>query len=130
MARKKKDDVVFIVSKSGDKKPQVNFYDKKGNTVPKSELKVKYRHSDTGRFVTEKYSKKEDHVVERIPPSGHGDGRNARHGGNSKTFSIGRDSRTGEFIAEREARKHPNSATVERIPKGSPIYFERDRRRK
>lgn len=130
MARKKKDDVLFIISKSGNRKSQVNFYDKKGNTVPKSELRVKYRNSDTGRFITEKYSKKEDHVVERIPSSGYGDGRNARHGSNSKTFSIGRDSRSGEFVPEREARKHPNSATVERIPKDSPVHFERDRRRK
>jgi len=28
MVRKKKDDVLFIVSKGGDKKPQVNFYGK------------------------------------------------------------------------------------------------------
>ncbi len=130
MARQKKEDVWFIISKSGNKKTQVNFYDKKGKTVPPDKLNVKYKNPDTGRFVTEKYSKKEDHVVRRIPSPGYGDARNARHESNSKTFSISRDSRSGKFIPEREARKHPNSTTVERIPKGSPIHFEKDRRRK
>ncbi len=36
---------------------------------------------------------------------------------NSKTFPLGRDSRTGEFIPVREARQRPNSTTVERVPK-------------
>ncbi len=35
----------------------------------------------------------------------------------SKTFPLGRDSRTGEFIPVREAERRPNSTTVERIPK-------------
>lgn len=36
---------------------------------------------------------------------------------NAKTFPLGRDSRTGEFIPVREARNHPNTSTVERVPK-------------
>ncbi|MEI8175214.1 MAG: hypothetical protein WCG28_04665 [bacterium] len=35
----------------------------------------------------------------------------------SKTFPLGRDSRTGEFIPVREAERRPNTTTVERIPK-------------
>ena len=36
---------------------------------------------------------------------------------NSKTFPLGRDSKTGEFITVKEANKHPGTTTVERIPK-------------
>lgn len=36
---------------------------------------------------------------------------------NSKTFPLGRDSKTGEFIPVREANRRPNTTTVERIPK-------------
>ena len=36
---------------------------------------------------------------------------------NSKTFPLGRDSKTGEFIPVREAKRRPNTTTVERIPK-------------
>lgn len=35
----------------------------------------------------------------------------------SKTFPLGRDSKTGEFIPVKEARSRPNTTTVERIPK-------------
>lgn len=37
--------------------------------------------------------------------------------GKRKTFDIGRDSQTGEFIPVKEAEKRPNTTTVERIPK-------------
>jgi hypothetical protein len=36
---------------------------------------------------------------------------------NSKTFPLGRDSKTGQFIPVREANRRPNSVTIERIPK-------------
>lgn len=36
---------------------------------------------------------------------------------NSKTFPLGRNAKTGEFITVKEAQKHPNTTTVERIPK-------------
>ncbi len=35
----------------------------------------------------------------------------------AKTFTLGRDSRTGEFITVKEAERRPNTTTVERIPK-------------
>ncbi|MCC7004488.1 hypothetical protein IT397_01035 [Candidatus Nomurabacteria bacterium] len=35
----------------------------------------------------------------------------------SKTFLLGRDSKTGEFIPVKEAKGRPNTTTVERIPK-------------
>lgn len=35
----------------------------------------------------------------------------------SKTFPLGRDSKTGEFIPVKEAQRRPNTTTVERIPK-------------
>ena len=34
-----------------------------------------------------------------------------------KTFDIGRDSKTGEFIPVKEAEHRPNTTTVERVPK-------------
>jgi len=36
---------------------------------------------------------------------------------NSKAFKLGRDSKTGEFITIKEARRRPNTTTVEHIPK-------------
>lgn len=36
---------------------------------------------------------------------------------NSKTFPLGRDSKTGEFITVKEANRRPGTTTVERIPK-------------
>ncbi len=38
-------------------------------------------------------------------------------GKETKTFPLGRDSKTGEFITVREAERRPNTTTVERIPK-------------
>jgi hypothetical protein len=35
----------------------------------------------------------------------------------SKTFPLGRDSKTGEFIPVKEAERRPNTTTVDRIPK-------------
>ena len=35
----------------------------------------------------------------------------------SKSFNIGRDSRTGRLESEEDARKHPSTSQVERIPK-------------
>ena len=35
----------------------------------------------------------------------------------SKTFPLGRDSKTGQFIPVREAKNRPNTTTVERVPK-------------
>jgi hypothetical protein len=34
-----------------------------------------------------------------------------------KTFDVGRDSRTGQFIQVEEAKRRPNTTTVERVPK-------------
>ena len=34
-----------------------------------------------------------------------------------KTFDVGRDSKTGEFITVKEAERRPNTTTVERVPK-------------
>lgn len=36
---------------------------------------------------------------------------------NSKSFLLGRDAKTGEFITVDEARRRPNTTTVERVPK-------------
>jgi len=36
---------------------------------------------------------------------------------NSKTFLVGRDAQTGEFTTIKEARRHPDSYVVERVPK-------------
>jgi len=35
----------------------------------------------------------------------------------SKTFLIGRDAETGELTTVEEARRHPSTHTVERMPK-------------
>ena len=35
----------------------------------------------------------------------------------SKTFPIGRDSKTGKLIPVKEAKAHPNTTTIERMPK-------------
>lgn len=35
----------------------------------------------------------------------------------SKTFPLGRDAKTGQFITVKEAERRPNTTTVERIPK-------------
>lgn len=104
----KKQNIFFIVSKSGKSKSKASFYNEKGNKIPKDDVKITYRSSDTGRFVTRDY----------------------------KNF-IGRDSRSGEFISEKEARgdrvapkataheasKHSARTTSARILKDSPVYF-------
>ena len=38
-------------------------------------------------------------------------------GKSSKTFPLGRDSKTGLFIPVSEAKRRPNTTVVERIPK-------------
>jgi hypothetical protein len=38
-------------------------------------------------------------------------------GKESKTFPIGRNSKTGEFISVKEAKSRPSTTTVERMPK-------------
>ena len=35
----------------------------------------------------------------------------------SKTFKVGRDSKSGEFIPVKVAERRPNTTTVERVPK-------------
>ena len=35
----------------------------------------------------------------------------------SKTFPLGRDSKTGQFIPVKEAKGRPSTTTVERVPK-------------
>lgn len=34
-----------------------------------------------------------------------------------KTFDVGRDSKSGQFITVEEADRRPNTTTVERVPK-------------
>jgi hypothetical protein len=34
-----------------------------------------------------------------------------------KTFDVGRDSKSGQFIPVKEADRRPNTTTVERVPK-------------
>lgn len=34
-----------------------------------------------------------------------------------KTFDLGRDSKTGQFIPVKQAERRPSTTTVERIPK-------------
>ncbi len=36
---------------------------------------------------------------------------------NRKTFDVGRDSKSGQFITVTEAERRPASTTVERVPK-------------
>ncbi len=38
----------------------------------------------------------------------------------SKTFPIGRDARSGEFIPVREAVRRPNTTVLERVQKRGP----------
>jgi len=46
----------------------------------------------------------------------------------SKTFKVGRDSKTGLFIPVKEAERRPNTTVVERVPK--PGYGDTDRGKK
>lgn len=34
-----------------------------------------------------------------------------------KTFDVGRDSKSGQFVTVKEAERRPNTTTVERVPK-------------
>lgn len=43
--------------------------------------------------------------------------KECKMGKGSKTFPHGRDAKTGEFISVKEARRRPNTTTVEQIPK-------------
>lgn len=48
-------------------------------------------------------------------------------GSNRKTFDVGRDSKTGQFITVKEAKSHPSTTTVERVPKSG--YGDTDRKK-
>lgn len=116
MERKKKSDVLFIVSKSGQKDPRLHFY-KDGKSVPQDKISVRYRNSTTGRFVTQRYVRPVSHAVERIPnPT---DSR-------SRYSVRGRDSSTGQFVPIREAKRYGETTIVERIAKDSPVYFNKN----
>jgi hypothetical protein len=41
----------------------------------------------------------------------------AKSGGGSKTTLRGRNARDGQFTTVKEARQHPNTHVVERVPK-------------
>lgn len=85
---KKKKDIFFIASKSGrDSDTRASFYDEKGRNIERGDVKISYKSSVSGRFVTRPY-----------------------------TTLLGRDSRTGEFIPVNEAHRRPNTTTIERIP--------------
>ena len=85
---KKKNDIFFIASKSGrDSNTRASFYDEKGRNIERGDVKISYKSSVSGRFVTRSYT------------------------------TLGRDSKTGEFIPVREANRRPNTTTVERVPK-------------
>lgn len=114
MPNKKSD--FFIVSRVGRSKPKASFYNAKGSPISKDDLEVTYKRARTGRFVTREYN----------------------------TFLIGRDARSGEFMPARYAERHPNTSTIERIPKSgrgnsytedriskdSPVYFQERRKHK
>ena len=46
----------------------------------------------------------------------------------SKTFPLGRDSKTGQFIPVSEAKRRPATTQVERVPKAG--YGDTDRGKK
>ena len=46
-----------------------------------------------------------------------GKGGKGGKGGKDKTFPEGRDSKTGRFLPEKEAKRRPSKTTVERVPK-------------
>ncbi len=110
--KKKVVNVLFIVSKSGSKPPRIDFYDK-GKSVPKDKIKVVFRNSNTGRFVTEKYSHT-PHVDKDHP----------------RTHHVNRDSRSGAFITTKSESRHPSTTISERISKDSPIHFRKDSSKK
>jgi len=47
-----------------------------------------------------------------------------------KTFDVGRDSKTGEFITVKEANRRPATTTVERVPKAGRGDTKGEPRRK
>ncbi len=124
VAKNKKEDVFFIVSKVGKDNTKANFYDKKGEAVSKKYIKVKYRDSITGHFVVGEYASKNKSlkIIERIPKPGNGDSKNRT--GLRRSLFVGRSSGTGKFALTDEAKRH-SDFTVERIPKDSPVYFEK-----
>ncbi|HAP73768.1 TPA: hypothetical protein DCZ46_00660 [Candidatus Campbellbacteria bacterium] len=65
---------------------------------------MKYRNPNTGRFVTEHYSSKDNRT---------------------RNYTVGRDSKTGQFISVRDAKKRPKTTVVE----NSPIYFEKKKKK-
>ncbi len=75
----------------------------KKRSVSRKSIKRKPKRSVSRKSIKRKPKKKS--TVERIPV------------GKNKTFPLGRDSKTGEFIPVREARRRPNTTTIERIPK-------------
>lgn len=121
MAKKKKEDIFFIVSKSGEKKPHVNFYDQRGESVPKEDLNVRYRNSVTGRFVTQKYYSQKDFADTRISRPGHS---------TRESHVYKKDSLSGQLSVRRNDIRSPQSSVVERIPKNSPLHFERDEKKR
>ena len=87
----KKEDAWFIISKSGNKKIGVGFYNDKGKNINPDKLDIKFRSSNTGRFISRAFRLGRDSktgefipvkeaqrrpnttTVERIPKSGNGD---------------------------------------------------------
>lgn len=47
-----------------------------------------------------------------------------------KTFDVGRDSRTGQFVTVKEAKRRPSTTTVERVPKAGRGDTKGEPRRK
>ena len=43
-----------------------------------------------------------------------------------KTFDVGRDSKSGQFIPVKEAKRRPSTTVVERVPKSG--YGDTDRK--
>ena len=85
---KKKNDIFFIASRSGRDNTKASFYDEKGRNITHGDVKILYKSSVSGRFVSRPY-----------------------------TTLLGRDSKTGEFIPVNEAHRRPNTAIIERVPK-------------
>jgi hypothetical protein len=86
----KKEDAWFIISKSGNEKIGVGFYDNRGKNVNPDKLDIKFRNSNTGRFISREFHLGRDSktgefipvkeaqrrpnttTVERIPKAGKG----------------------------------------------------------
>ena len=111
----KKEDAWFIISKSGNKKPSVNFYDNNGKTVNPDKLNIKFKNSDTGRFVSRKfYLGRDSKTGEFIPVK-----EVQRRPG---TTTVERIPKAGNGDTRVNFRKN--------IPKNSPIYFEINKKKK